>query len=99
MDNEKCNTSSLEATAIPRCVKLHHIKEICNVVADSVSRLRAVSLNHDHNSNNHQQEFSLPFEPLPPVEQGTHIPIQVNEIIVSSDTTKYQQIMMHYMTY
>ena len=60
-DNEKCNTWGLEATAIPRCVKVHHIKGIANVLADSVSRLRAVGLYHDLDSKDCQQEFSSPF--------------------------------------
>ena len=34
-NNEKCNTWGLEATAIPRCVKVQHIKGIANVLADS----------------------------------------------------------------
>ena len=46
-DNEKCNTWDLEGTAIPRCVKVQHIKGIANILADSVSRLRAVGLYHD----------------------------------------------------
>ena len=37
MDNEKCNTSGLEATAIPRHVKVQYIKGIADVLADSVS--------------------------------------------------------------
>ena len=49
IDNDKCNTWSLEATTISRCVKAQHIKGIANVLADSVSRLRAVSLYHDLN--------------------------------------------------
>ena len=53
-----------------------------------MSRLKAVGLYHDLNSKDHQQEFSSPFEPLPPVEQVTHIPIQVNEIFVAPDIEK-----------
>ena len=43
----------------------------------TVSRLKAVRLYHDLNSRDHQQEFSSPFEPLPPVEQMTHMAIQL----------------------
>ena len=43
-NNKKCNTWGLEATTIPRCVKVQHIKGKANVLADSVSRLRAVGL-------------------------------------------------------
>ena len=63
-----------------RHVKVQHIKGIASVLADSVSRLRAVGFYHDLNSKDHQQEYSSPIEPLPAVEQVTHIPIQVNEI-------------------
>ena len=57
----------LEAAAIPRCVKVQDIKRIANVLADSVSRLRAVGLYHNLDSKDHQQGFSSPFEPLPPI--------------------------------
>ena len=48
-----------------------------------MSRLRAVGLYHDLNSKNHQQDFSSPFGPLCPVEQVTHLAIQVNKIFVA----------------
>ena len=53
-----------------------------------MSRLRAVGLYHDLNCKDHQQEFSSPFEPLPPVEQVTHMPIQVNGILIAPDIEK-----------
>ena len=71
-NNDKCNMWGLEATAIPRCVKVQHIKGIANVFADSVSRLRAVGCYHDPDFKDHQQEFSIPFESLPQVEPATH---------------------------
>ena len=46
-DNEKCNTCSLEATPIPRCIQKQHIKRIANILANSMSRLRAVGLYYD----------------------------------------------------
>ena len=46
-DNDKCNTWGLEAEAIPRRVIAQYIKGIANVLADSVSRLRAVGIYHD----------------------------------------------------
>ena len=49
-NNEKCNTWGLEATAIPRHIKAQHIKGITNVLANSVSRLRAMALYHDFDS-------------------------------------------------
>ena len=48
-NNEKCNTWGLEATTTPRCVKVQHNKGIANILADSVSRLRAVGFHHDLN--------------------------------------------------
>ena len=57
-NNEKCNTWGLEATAIPRCVTVQHIKGIASVLADSVSRLRAVGLYHVLSSKDCQQELS-----------------------------------------
>ena len=87
-DNEKCNTWGLEATAIPRHVKVQDIKGIANVLDDSASRLRAIGLYHDLNSMDHQQEFSSPFESLSPVQQATYTPIQVNEIFIAPDIEK-----------
>ena len=81
---------------IPRHVTVQHIKGIASVPDDSVSRLRIVGLHHDLDSEDHQQEFSLPFEPLPPLEQTTHMPIQVNEIFVAPDIEK---LVTHYITY
>ena len=62
-DNDKCNAWGLEAAAIPRWVKVQHIKGIANIFAESVSRLKAVGIYHDIDSNDHPQELSTPFEP------------------------------------
>ena len=88
IDNERCNTWGLEATAITRHFKVQHIKGITNVLAHSMSKLRALGLYHNLNSKDHQQEFSSPFETLPPVEEMTHTPIQVHEIFVAPDIEK-----------
>ena len=88
MNNDKCNTWGVEAIAIPRHVKVQHIKGIANVLADSVSRLKAVGLYHEPDFNHHEQEFSTPFEPLPPVELVTHMPLEVNEIFISPNIEK-----------
>ena len=42
IDKKKCNTRSLETTAIHRHVRVEYIKGIANVLADYVSRLRAI---------------------------------------------------------
>ena len=47
-----------------------------------MSRLRAVGLYHNLNFKDGQQELQTPFEPLPLVEQATHIPIEVPEIFI-----------------
>ena len=88
MDNEKCNTRGLDTAAIPRCIKVQHIKEIANVLSDSVSRLRAVGLCHILDSKDHQQEFSSPFEPLHSVEQVTDMSIQINKILIAPHIEK-----------
>ena len=101
-DDEKCNIWGLEAATIPRCVKVQHIKGIANVLADSGSRLRAVGLYHDLNFKDGQQEPETPFKPLPPVQQSTHTPIEVQEIFIkpsienliqNNDTKKIWPVM------
>ena len=90
-DNDKYNMWGLEATTILRRVKVQHIKGIANVLADSVSRLRAVGLYHDPDFKDHQQEFSGPFEPLPPVEPVTHVSLDVNEVFIAPNVEKLAQ--------
>ena len=46
---------------------------------------------HDLNSKDQKEEFSSPFEPLSPVEQVTHVLIQVNEIFIVPDVEKLAQ--------
>ena len=71
-DNDKCNTLGLEAVAIPRRIKVLHMKGIANVLIDSVLRLRVVGLYHDIDLKDNQQEFSAPYEPSPPFEPTIH---------------------------
>ena len=94
-DNDKCSTWGLEAAAIPRRVKVQHIKGIANVLADSVSRLRAVGLYHDIDLKDHQQEFSAPFEPLPLAEPATHMLLEVNEAFIAPNIKNSHKLMMH----
>ena len=82
-NNEKSNTWGLEATAIPRCVNIQHIKSIAYVLGESVSRLTAVGLYHDG-----QHEFISSFEPSPPVEQVTRMLIDIFEIFIAPDIEK-----------
>ena len=91
-DDDKCNIWCLEATAIPRRVNVQHIKGIANVLANLVSRLKAVGLYHDIDLNDHQQEFSTPFEPLPPVELVTHTPFEVNDVLIAPDIERLRLI-------
>ena len=78
-DNDKCNIWGLEATAIPRCIQVQHIKGIANVPVDSMSRLRAVGFYRDLDFKDDQQEFSAPFEPM------THTPLEINEDFIASN--------------
>ena len=66
-DNDRCNIWDLEAAAIPRRVKVQHMKGIGNILTGLVSRLKGVSIYHAVDPDDHQQEFSTPFEPLPSV--------------------------------
>ena len=91
----KCNTWGLETTAIPRRVKVQHIKGKANVLADSVSRLKAVGLYHDIHLKDHQQEFRMPFEPVPPAEPVTHMPLEVNEVFIAPDIERLMQMLWH----
>ena len=84
-NNEQCNTWDLKATTISRCVKVQHIKGIANILADSVSRLRAVGLYDDLDFKDNLQELGTPFEPLALVEQSTHTPIEVHNIFIKPD--------------
>ena len=89
--NDRCSALGLDAAAIPKCVKVQFIKGVVNVLADSVSRLRAGGLYHGLDFYDHQQEFSTPFEPLPPVEQTTPMPLEVNEIFIAPNIEKHTQ--------
>ena len=90
-DNDKCTIWGLEAVAIPRRVKAQHIIGIANILPDSVPGLKAVGIYHDIDSNDHQQEFSTPFEPLPPVEPVTHTMLEVNEVVITPDIERLMQ--------
>ena len=90
-DNDKCNILGLDAAAIPRRVTVWHLKGMADVLADSVSRLKAVGIYHDIDWDDYQQEFSTPFEPLLPVEQVTHTPLEVNEAFITPDIERLVQ--------
>ena len=73
-DNEKCKTRGLEASTVSIPVKVQHIKGMANILADSVSRLRAVGLYNNLDLKDGQQECGTPFKPPSPVEQSTCTP-------------------------
>ena len=98
-DIDKWNILGLQASAIPRRVTVQHIKGIANILADLVSRLKAVGLYHDIDSSDCQQEFSKPFEPLPPVEPVTHTPIEVNEVSLHLTLKDLCKLKTHYITH
>ena len=83
-DNKECNTWDLEAATIPRHVELKHIKCIANILADSVSRLKAVGLYHDLGFQKGQPDLGSPFEPLPPVKQTMCSPLELSEMSVKT---------------
>ena len=56
-----------------------------------MSRLRAVGLYHDLYFKYHQQEFSATFQPLPPYEPATYMPLEVNEIFTAPNIEKLMQ--------
>ena len=58
---------------------------------DSVSRLKAIGCYHDLDLKDHQQEFSEPFEPLPPIVPVIHMPLEVNEIFIAPNIEKLMQ--------
>ena len=60
-------------------LKVQHIKDIANILADSVSRLKAVELYHDLDFQNSQLKLGTTFEPSSPVKHATHTPIEVHE--------------------
>ena len=60
-DNDKCNIWGLEAAAIPRRVKVQHIKGIANILADSVFRFKAVGIYHGIDCSDHQQGVQYTF--------------------------------------
>ena len=64
---------------------MQHIKGIANILADSVSRLKAVGLYHDLDIQNIQPELGSTFEPLPTMEQETQTLVIVHEIFIKPD--------------
>ena len=56
-----------------------------------MSRLRAVGPYHILDFKDHQQEFSAPFMPFPPVEPTTHTPLEVNDVLITPDIEKHMQ--------
>ena len=62
-DNDKCNTWGLEGTALPRSVKVQHIKAITNVLANSTSRLKTVGFYHDLHFKDHHKKLIAPLKP------------------------------------
>ena len=83
-DEEKCNAWHLEALPSPDIWKYNTLKGIANILADSVSGLKAVGLYYNLDFQHSWPELGTPFEPLPPIEQATHTPIPVDK-----NPTKY----------
>ena len=96
--NEKVNIRGLEAAAILRRDKVKYIKGIATILANLLSRFKAVGIYHDIDVNNHQQEFSTSFEPLPSVELVPHTLLEVNEVVITFDIERLSQAYdtLHY---
>ena len=62
-----------------------NFKGIASILADSVSNLRTVGIYHDLDFKDNLQELGTPFEPLPPVEQSSHTPVEVHETFIIPD--------------
>ena len=71
------------------------LKGIANISADSVSEHRAVGLYYNLDFNYSQQELRTAFEPLPPVEQSTHTPTEVQEFFIKP---KIENLLQNYNT-
>ena len=56
-----------------------------------MSRVKAVGLYHDLDFKDNLQELGTPFEPSPPVEQLTHTPIEVHEIVIKPNIENLTQ--------
>ena len=54
-------------------------------------RLRATGLYHSLGFEDDLHELRTPFEPLPPVEQSTHTPIEVHKIVIKPDIENLMQ--------
>ena len=67
-----------QSQTIPRHVKVQHIKGMAKILADSVSRLRAVGLYHNLDFKDNFQDLKTPLKPLPSVKKSTHTPIEVH---------------------
>ena len=89
--SDNCNIWGLEASPIPRRVKVQHTKVIANPLADSASRLKDVGIYHDIDQDDYQQEFNTPFEPLLLVEPVTHTPVEVNKVVTAPDIERITQ--------
>ena len=80
--DEGCRALGLEAAAVTRCVKVQHIGGMADILADYVSRLRAVGHCYDLNFKDNLQDLRAPFGPLPLTGQSTHTPVEVHEIFI-----------------
>ena len=58
---------------------------VANILADSVSRLKAVGLYHDLDLQNSQLELGRLLDPLSPTEQTIYTPIIVHRVFVKPD--------------
>ena len=74
----------LKTTTIPRHVKVQHIKGIPNILADSVSMLKAVDLYHDLDFNDNPRGLRHLLNPYR-VKKATHTLAEIHEIFIKPD--------------
>ena len=90
-DNDECNIWDLETAAIPRRVKVQHIKRI----SQHPHRFSIKTKSSGHLPHCHPRWWSTgvqyTFGTLPPVEPVTHTPLEVNEIVIMSDIKRFTQ--------
>ena len=74
---------------------MQHIKGIANILADSVSRLRAVGLYHELDFKDGQQDLSTSFKPSTPCWAINPYPHRSLEIFIKPNI---ENLMQNYDT-
>ena len=78
--------------------KMKNINGIANILADSVSRLKAAGLYHDLDFPKSQPDLGTPFEPLPSIGQAMHSPIVVHKICIKNNVETIEKQVTNQQT-